>query len=371
MKKVSMILLLFLVICLILPSCNSIDSVEISNDSKTDINSNADISGSSDASNGTDIDIIEPLAPYEKYGHKVYLALEGKKTNYYVNVTEIREKQEDDKLLDEEINYDKKFASMEFPKDEKSYVMFIQTYEELLNYIASPNVDETIFEKNYVICIKEFFWAGDAWKENFNSLGYYDFGFKNGKYEISVDRYYSVEGIDFTLELITGTRFIFLAVPKADLDLAEGLYELVVNEYPINNKHNGISGQQMGEPTPPATNTHWYVENNSKVSLPENPTAWVVQKNSNLEKQLGLDRSGCGELEYRVILYLPIEPKYDFIITEKVIKNGNLYLTVEEYTQYTNEYLNKNDVKFYDLYIQDTSDIADNFDVYILVKTVK
>ena len=54
-----------------------------------------------------------------------------------------------------------------------------------------------------------------------------------------------------------------------------------------------------------------------------------------------------------------------------MIKNGNLYLTVEEYMQYTNEYLNENDVKFYDLYIQDTSELVDNFDVYVLVKTIK
>ena len=71
------------------------------------------------------------------------------------------------------------------------------------------------------------------------------------------------------------------------------------------------------------------------------------------------------------MLYLPNEPKYDFIITEKEIKNGNLYLTVEQYSQYTNDYLSINDVKFYDLYIQDTSELAENFDVYILVKTVK
>ena len=59
------------------------------------------------------------------------------------------------------------------------------------------------------------------------------------------------------------------------------------------------------------------------------------------------------------------------MITEKEIKNGNLYVTVEEYSQYTNEYLIENDVKFYDLYIQDTSELVDNFDVYILVKTIK
>ena len=38
---------------------------------------------------------------------------------------------------------------------------------------------------------------------------------------------------------------------------------------------------------------------------------------------------------------------------------------------YVIEYLNENDVKFYDLYIQDTSELVDNFDVYVLVKTIK
>ena len=367
MKRTPIILSLILVLCLIITSCNSIGNTETSNVSNVDINGGSCTSSSIDAQ--ANKDIAEPLEPYEKHGNKVYFAFEEKNTDYYVNVTEVTE---NDELLDEEkTDWEKTFVPSEIPKDEKSYVMLISTYEELLNYVTNPNVDETIFEKNYVICLKEVFSDGDAWIEHFNTLGYFDFCFKDGKYEISVDCYYSVEGVDFTLEAITGTRVAFLAIPKAQLEFAEGVHELVVNQYLINNKHNGISGAQIGEPSPPATNTHWYVKSDSKASLPKNPTSWVVQKNSSLEKQLGLDRNGCGECEYRAILYLPNEPQYDFIITEKEIKNGNLYLTVEQYSRYTNDYLSINDVKFYDLYIQDTSELAENFDVYILVKTVK
>lgn len=392
MKKVLIIVSLILVICLILLSCNSADDADTSNDPKSYVNSNADglndshadmgsntdISVDAETSNNTNtsdntdenLDDTKPNLPYEKYGNKVYFTSEKKATNYYVNVIE---KQENDNLLDEEIktNYDKVFVPPEIPADEKSYVMFIQSYEELLNYFVSPNVDETIFEKNYVICIREIFPFENEWKEYFNTLGYYNFEFKDGKYEISVDRYYSVVGIDFVQEYITVPRVLFLAIPKTHLDFAEGVHEIVVNEHLINNKHNGISGPQIGEPTPSATNTHWYVENNSQVSLPENPTAWVVKKNSSLEKQLGLEENSYSNQDYRVILYLPNEPKYDFIITEKVIENGDLYLTVEEYPQYTNWYLNKNNVNFYDLYIKDSSELSESFDVYILVRTVE
>ena len=194
MKKVLIIVSLILVICLILLSCNSADDADTSNDPKSYVNSNADglndshadmgsntdISVDAETSNNTNtsdntdenLDDTKPNLPYEKYGNKVYFTSEKKATNYYVNVIE---KQENDNLLDEEIktNYDKVFVPPEIPADEKSYVMFIQSYEELLNYFVSPNVDETIFEKNYVICIREIFPFENEWKEYFNTLGYF------------------------------------------------------------------------------------------------------------------------------------------------------------------------------------------------------
>ena len=118
--------------------------------------------------------------------------------------------------------------------------------------------------------------------------------------------------------------------------------------------------------------SHYYITYNASATLPEDPTSWVIEKGSELEKSYGFEYyNKYSEMNFKVILYLPNEPKCDFIITEKEIKNGNLYLTIEEYTQYTNEYLNQNDVKFYDLYIQDTSELVDNFDVYLLIKTIK
>jgi len=170
------------------------------------------------------------------------------------------------------------------------------------------------------------------------------------------------------------TMVNYLIITKTENDFVEGIYEIEVNKNQINGDNGLWTDSFLGgnkNPLPPSTNTHAYLTHNENAALPNEPTAWVVEKGSELGKQLGLEASSYSKQDYRLILYLPIEPKYDFIITEKVIENGNLYLTVEEYPQYTNWYLNKNDVKFYDLYIKDSRELSENFDVYILVRTDK
>lgn len=377
MKKIPLILSLILVLCLILSSCNNIGNPDTSNDSNTDTNSNAGTSSSIDASNDTDIETVKPLEPYEKYGNKVYFALEEKKTNYYVTVTNKNESEESDISSDEKLeeNYEKNIiAPAEIPKDGKNYFKFIETYEELTTYISSPNVDSSVLENNYIICIKENFYLSSGWEKYFKHLGYSDFKFTDNEYEISRNCYFSVEygreHIDI-LEPITMVNY--LIIPKTEIDFVEGVQKISVKHNQINGDNGLWTDEFLGgnkNPMPPSTDTHNALTHNEKAVLPNVATAWVIEKESELERQLGLEPNDYFELDYRVIIYLPIEPKYDFIITEKVIKNGNLYLTVEEYSQYTNEYLNKNDVKFYDLYIQDTSELAENFDVYLLIKSI-
>ena len=341
-------------------------NTNVEHDTEIETSLNTDSGISSDLNTDNDTNINVELC--EKYGNKVYFAFEEKETDYYVNVNEKKTNVElpDGEIL--ESDQEQKELPIEFPHGEKSYFKIIQTYEELLTYISNPNIDASAFENNYIICIKELHYGNNGWDEEYKLAGYYNFELKNGKYEISKDFYYSATWKEHLDTCEPYKTINYFTISKSEVDFDGSIFEIVVNENQVNG-YNGMGSVEIGNLYPPATNTHGYVKGDRDIS---NPTAWVVKKGSSLEERLGLEYNDRYlELEYRVILYLPNEPSCDFIITEKQIKNGNLYLTVEEYSQYENEYLDENDVKFYDLYIQDTSELADNFDVYVLVKTIK
>ena len=346
MKKLLSILLVCLMLTALLASCGT----PVSTNTNTGTNTDSD---------NSDVPVLpepepepEPV-PCEKYGENVYFTFEDKENNYYPVIK----------------NYEETETPVEFPKDyDKSYMKIISTYEELSTYISASTIDKTMFKTNYVVCLKTVFRGGSSWLEDcFKILGYYDFQLNNEKYEISLDFYYSSKEGVFLDQSMGITNTIYLIVPKDEINLVEGIQEMVVNKNPINGEHNGMSSlTQIGDSTPPFTNTHWFVDYKENAILPNKALSWVVKTGSELEKEIGINSN--DDYEYRTILYLPNEPTCDFVITEKQIKDGNLYLTVEAYTQHQNEYMIKNDVKFYDLYIKDASLLNENYDVYITVK---
>ena len=378
MKKVPIMLSLILVIILALLSCDSNDSTGISSTDNTNMSSNTGVSSNIDTSiNDSDMDGMNSVIICEKYGNHVYFAFEEKKTNYYASISNIKEKDDFNTSSGEKLEGDYEkiiIAPPEFPEDEKSCFKFIETYDELTTYISSPNVDASVLENNYIICIKENFYLSGGWKKYFKHLGYSDFKFTDNEYEISRSCYFSVENGGVHLDILEPVTMVnYLIIPKTEIVFVEGVHKIVVNNNQINGDNGLWTDDFLGgneNPLPPSTDTHIALTHNEKAVLPNEAAAWVVEKESELERQLGLDSNGYSKGDYRVILYLPNEPKCDFIITEKEIKNGNLYLTVEEYSQYTNEYLSKNDVKFYDIYLQDTSALKEGFDVYILVNEI-
>ena len=368
MKKLLSIILVILVLTTLLASCgtpvntntetdtnteSNVNTDNTNTDTSTDSNINTD-NANTDLNDNTNIDNVEPIL-CEKYGNNVYFTFEEKENNYYPVIK----------------NYKETETSIEFPKDyDKSYMKIISTYEELSTYISSSTINKTMFKTNYVICLKMSFCGGSSWLEDcFKSLGYYSLQLNNEKYEISLDFYYSSKEGEFVDEAMYIADTAYLIVPKNEINFVEGIHEIVVNENPINGEHNGMSSlTQIGDTTPPFTNTHWFVSYEGNAILPNKASSWVVKTGSGLEKEIGINSS--DDYEYRMILYLPNEPTCDFVITEKEIKDGNLYLTAEAYTQHENEYMIKNDVKFYDLYIKDTSLLNKNYNVYITVKKV-
>ena len=345
MKKLFIILTLLL--CIALAACDA-------SEEQPDATTNCNTSSSTASDTSDNFDNCTEVYFYEKYGNSVYFAHEEKDTYY----SEIRE-------------YEKVSNCFDIPKDADgfykvgAYLKFINSYEDLLAYITPLEFDPGIFDSSYVVCVKQFFYD-DAHEKRL--IGYYDLACSDGKYSISLDYYKSEEQCPHEQEAIPYEFTTYIVVPKNSVTYTEQLQQITVNGR--NDIENEIYADDDGGIISVAgKSSHGYIAHNSSIELPKNSTAWVVEKGSELEKQLGLSSNSYSD--FRVVLYLPSEPKYDFIITEKEIKNGSLYLTVEEYTQYTNEYLNRNDVKFYDLYISDTIELVDNFDVYILIKTVE
>ena len=358
MKKLLSIILALLMLVGILASCGNYESPDENPD---DTGSNDETTGGEDSEleNDPENKPSEENTPVlsEKSGNQVYFAFEEKK-DYY---TEIKD-------------YVEITDCFEIPKDENgykktgAYLKVISTYDELLTYIEAPNLDSSIFNSSYVLCIKQFFYDGVHSKR---LIGYYDLKLNDGKYDISLDYYRSNEQKDYIQPMIPYEYVSYVVVSKSSIKYSEQIVQISVNgKYALKDE---IFIDEDGQPNVKEEEaTHYYITHNTKATLPENPTSWVIKKGSSLENSYGLEYyNKHSETVYRVVLYLPNEPECDFMITEKEIKNGNLYITVEAYTEYTNEYLNKNDVKFYDLYVQDTSELVDNFDVYVLVKTIK
>lgn len=356
MKKLFSMMLVMLMLIGMLVSCNADNTDTNSNtDGETDTseNSNTDSGISNDSNTDTNTNVNAEL--YEKYGNNVYFEYEEKDIYY----PEIRRYEEISNCFDIPLeNGTKKVGA---------YLRFIATYEDLLTYIVPTELDSSIFDSSYVVCVKQFFYDDTHEKR---LIGYYELNCSNGNYSICLDYYKSVDQVPHEQPEIPYEYTGFIVVPKSAIEYSEQLQQITVNgrndienEIYVDDDGYLISGSDKF--------SHGYITHNVNVTLPENPTSWVVEKGSELERQLGLESNVYSDFDYRVILYLPNEPNYDFIITEKEIINGNLYLTVEEYSQYTNAYLNENDVKFYDLYIQDMSELSENFDVYMLVKTIE
>ena len=330
----------------ILASCGSYESPD-ENPANTGSNEETTGGGNSNLGNDPENKPSGENTPVlsEKSGNQVYFAFEEKKEYY----TEIK-------------NHVEISECFEIPKDENghkkagAYLKFISTYDELLTYIEAPDLDSSIFGSNYVVCIKQFFYDGIHEKR---LIGYYELNFSNDKYNICLDYYKSVDQVSYNEVVLSYEYTNFIVVPKNSVKYTEHLQQVTVNgEDDISNKEMEFDFGQ----------SHYYITHNTNATLPKNPTSWVIKEGSELEKSYGLEYCDkYSETEYRVVLYLPSEPECDFIITEKEIKNGNLYLTVEAYTEYTNDYLNKNDVKFYDLYIQDSSELSENYDVFITI----
>ncbi|MBR2444148.1 MAG: hypothetical protein IKB27_01975 [Clostridia bacterium] len=362
MKKLLLNLFIVLVIAGMFASCNVPgENVSTGTGSSAETGTNS----STDTGSGIVPDNEGDYNLKEKYGNRVYFEYEEKDIYY----TEIRKYEEVSNCFDIPLDAIKL-------KKVGAYLKFIATYEDLSTYITPAEFDSSLFDLNYVVCVKQFFYD-DAHEKKL--IGYYDLKYSDGKYNIGLDYYKSVEQVPHEQFAEPYEYTTYIIVPKESVEYTEQLQQITVNgkndievfSYADNEDGNTVIDGDIQIEGSVNKKSHYYITHDPSAALPEKSTAWVIEKGLELEKTYGLEYyDKHREIDFRVVLYLPNEPEYDFIITEKEIKNGNLYLTIEEYTQYTNEYLNKNDVKFYDLLIPNSEMLSDNFDVYILVESV-
>lgn len=359
MKK--LILMLFFVIMLIgiLPSCSIYNTntdtntlkdsqVEISTDSNSDTNSN----------------IGKPNLLCEKNGDKVYFSIE-KEDKYYFEIND----------------YEEISNCFEIPKDENgvfqkgAFLKFIDSYDELKKYIIPANFDASIFDDNYVICVKQSF-MDDRYVQRF--VGYYNLEKNNGKYQVFLDHYVSHDEALVDLVLLLNIYTNYIVVPKATIEYSDQVQKIKVNGKEIIStsifEDNGEYIEDINEFLYGIPSYMRFIDYDTKSDLPKNAESWVVKVGSELEKQYGFKyRDNNSGRDYRIILYLPTEPICDFQILEKETKNGDLYLTVGFYMNYTNNYLDENNVHFYDLYVHENaiSQLSENYNVYINIKLMK
>ena len=315
---------------------NTETSTDSNTETETDTSSDTETNTNTDTSTGSDVEIVEN----EKCSNQIYFEYVQQETIYYHEIKD----------------YEETGISIGFPEEDGAYLKFIDSYEELTKYISVSNIDETIFEDHYVLCInrRPYFASGSDVK------GYYNFLYENGKYSISTDRYFqetnpSNTNESMVIEMEGPDNYV--VVPRNEIAYVEEIQKITINiTYDV------------------IKDFYWFAEYDREAELPEKPVSWVVRKNSQIQQQFGLvfeefPDSDIFPVDTNVVLYLPTEPECDFIIKKKEVKDGDLYLVVEAFINNSQHYyLKKNDVRFYDLFMSKKSDLlSENYNVYITV----
>ena len=374
MNKLFYLFLAVLLLLCALASCNAeSDATHDGSDSHQSASSSnaTDKSESTEASEKTNASVNEETntdingkkEPFEKNGNDIFFAVSKNPNTFYPRLCE----------------YEEITECFEIPKDERGYyrpgvfLKIINGYDELKVCIRAKDIDKKLFEDNYVICIRQLFWGH---REEKRFVGYYDLKKTDESYDISLDYY---ESVDHSIRLdvsVPNFHTDYIVVPKQTIEYTEEILEITVNG------RSDLEGEYFAEEGFLESETetdgeyfnegikfsHSCISQSNSVPLPSDPTSWVVKKGSDFTKQYGFEEYGkYSEREYILVLYLPNEPGCDFIIKNREIINGDLYVSVDLYTAYTNKYLDENDVKLYDLNVEDTRELKQNYNVYVTV----
>ena len=227
-----------------------------------------------------------------------------------------------------------------FPKEQGSYFMLISSYEEMESYFSTNEVDASVFEDNYIMVLYQHY-DGTYYGET--EIGYRALIFENGEYKITNDWFYELGDKDYPEWVQEFKATDFLIIPKGDIEYVSGIQEISVEGYEIK------SMDIISLNTYPST------------QKPSKSSAYLIDKDSKLISDFNLP-----EIYFTtpsLLLYLANEPYGEFILTEKEIKNGDLYITLQAYN-----HLQRYD-RFYRIGLN-ANELKEDFKVYIQIDNV-
>ncbi len=227
-----------------------------------------------------------------------------------------------------------------FPKELGSYFMLISSYEEMESYFSTNEIDASVFDNNYIMVLYQHY-DGTYYGET--EIGYRTLIFENGEYKITNDWFYELGDKDY-LEWIQEFKTTdLLIIPKSDIEYVSGVQEI------------SVEGCEIKSQDIISLNTYPSTQKPSKSS------AYLVDKDSKLISDFNLP-----EIYFTtpsLLLYLANEPYGEFIMTEKEIKNGDLYITLQAYV-----HLERYD-NFYRIGLN-ASELKEDFKVYIQINNI-
>lgn len=241
-----------------------------------------------------------------------------------------------------------------FPNEYGSYLKMISSKDEFSLY-SSYEIDENIFNENYIMAINiHNEWIDDALKD----VGFYNLKEINKEFCIEVD-YYDSNDYYSSLEIpIEFNITRLLVVNKSEIDYFSEIQNITVNATKLKNEKIDLIG--VTEETP--------IENYAYAYVIED-----TEQNNEVMDKLHLNHHNWNDY---LLLYMPDLNQYDFILKEKQIVEGDLYLTIEQYFHKDNAKFNEQGTGFYHIYEYprdgseskiDFDDLKENFNIYITV----
>ena len=247
------------------------------------------------------------------------------------------------------VSYESKNEKIDFPKEKGRYFKIINSYEELQKYIDASKLTEKSFNSFYVLALN---FHEDITYYGEKIIGFRNFVCEDGKFKINMDYYQSNENLVFDDAFSEYNLTYYFIIPKEKIEYVEGIHEI---EWIINERD---------------TVSYGFYTHTDSTPLYDAPTSFIADydtmKNEYFFKYYF--NNPTGNKKY-LVLYLPYELKGDFVITKREVKDGDIYLTIENYTHKSNDYLKSNDVKYYAIGTNPTG-VKEDYTVYITINKI-
>ena len=222
--------------------------------------------------------------------------------------------------------------------------------EEMEKYFSTNEVDASTFDNNYVMILYQHY---ETTYYGEKTVGYHTLVNANGEYQITED-WFVEPGEKFYPDYIQEFKaYKFLIIPKDEVEYVSEVQNITV----LSNKINQLNIKHVGD---------------AKENVPCQNSGFIVNKYSQSLKDFGLTSPSVSYYigdNSNVLLYFDDLVETEMILTNKEIKDGDLYLTFTTYEHIKKDYYFSG-AKFY-LVQANVQDLSDFFEIYITIDHVK